>query len=442
MSPRGRARDPPDCDAPHREGGPARSTGARSRAAGWIAVSISTAAAIGPGCLDEQSGRDPLRIPWSRLSIPASPRGLPARENAVTAAEEAPEAEDGRAASRRRELHSPLELAAAEYRSATLNTCRTAGCHADLEPRPEIHSRIAAMACTRCHVPIGEPREHRFCMTEADGGICTTCHVPRGGTGVRHAPFLESRCLACHSPHRSVESKLLLEEDGARVCRQCHEAASEAFAHRPHAEGQCLSCHAAHESEFDGLTWKRSADLCLGCHDREVPVSGRERPLPDMAAFIRSSRFAHGPIRAGDCSACHDSHGGPRANLLRGAFPDDFYQAWDPTRYELCFRCHPTDLATEARTTTRTGFRDGDRNLHYVHVNREKGRSCRACHEVHASNAPFHMRESVPFGQWELPIVYAARPNGGVCGASCHHEASYDRTRPTAANELVQPPRG
>jgi hypothetical protein len=105
----------------------------------------------------------------------------------------------------------------------------------------------------------------------------------------------------------------------------------------------------------------------------------------------------------------------------------------------LCFQCHATELVTEERTTTRTGFRDGDRNLHHLHVNRDKGRSCRACHEVHATNVPFHMRESVPFGQWELPVPYERRPGGGACGASCHRAEDYDRTR-TAADGGARAP--
>jgi predicted CXXCH cytochrome family protein len=239
-----------------------------------------------------------------------------------------------------------------------------------------------------------------------------------------------------------VETKLLPDPDGSRVCAQCHERTGELVAHGPYAEGKCLSCHAAHESAFAGLTRSSSADLCLGCHDREIEVPGRERPLPDMAALLCKARFAHGPIRAGDCSPCHNAHAALHANLLREPYPQDFYQIWDASHYALCFRCHPGELAAEARTTTKTGFRDGNRNLHYLHVNREKGRSCRTCHEVHASDLPFHLRASLPFGGWEMPIVYEQRPHGGACKAGCHQEEAYDRTRVPAPGELVRPGEG
>ena len=52
-----------------------------------------------------------------------------------------------------------------------------------------------------------------------------------------------------------------------------------------------------------------------------------------------------------------------------------------------------------------TSFRDGDVNLHYLHVNKAKrGRTCRACHSTHASKHNVIIRDSVPFGRWELPI--------------------------------------
>jgi hypothetical protein len=80
------------------------------------------------------------------------------------------------------------------------------------------------------------------------------------------------------------------------------------------------------------------------------------------------------------------------------------------------------------KTATLTSFRNGDRNLHYLHVNRkDKGRTCSTCHEMHGSNLPGQMAESVPFGQWTLPINYVKQSNGGSCGPGCHVHQSYDR---------------
>jgi hypothetical protein len=68
-----------------------------------------------------------------------------------------------------------------------------------------------------------------------------------------------------------------------------------------------------------------------------------------------------------------------------------------------------------------------------VHVNRDKkGRTCRACHETHASSKAKHIRESVPFGSggWMLPIKFEKLESGGSCSPGCHTPYSYDRDNP------------
>jgi len=58
----------------------------------------------------------------------------------------------------------------------------------------------------------------------------------------------------------------------------------------------------------------------------------------------------------------------------------------DIKKYDLCFQCHEKELVLSEKTASLTNFRDGDENLHFIHVNREsKGRSCKSCHNVHGS---------------------------------------------------------
>jgi hypothetical protein len=75
-----------------------------------------------------------------------------------------------------------------------------------------------------------------------------------------------------------------------------------------------------------------------------------------------------------------------------------------------------------------TGFRHGDLNLHYVHTHREKGRSCGACHELHAADRPHLMRTELTFGPggWKMPIEFSGTDTGGTCGGGCHQEFSYE----------------
>jgi hypothetical protein len=87
-------------------------------------------------------------------------------------------------------------------------------------------------------------------------------------------------------------------------------------------------------------------------------------------------------------------------------------------------------LVLQPKTTGLTRFRNGEDNLHFVHVNRpDKGRSCRACHATHASTHEAHVRDSVPYGKWELPINFKPTTTGGSCMPGCHKEAPYDREK-------------
>jgi hypothetical protein len=79
-------------------------------------------------------------------------------------------------------------------------------------------------------------------------------------------------------------------------------------------------------------------------------------------------------------------------------------------------------------TRTLTGFRDGDRNLHFLHVNKEKrGRTCRACHELHAAENSVQIRQEVSYGKWLMPINFTKEETGGSCHPGCHRIKAYDR---------------
>ena len=107
-----------------------------------------------------------------------------------------------------------------------------------------------------------------------------------------------------------------------------------------------------------------------------------------------------------------------------------FYAPFDLGIYDLCFQCHIKEMVTVKEGKGLTRFKNGDLNLHYVHVHQEKGRTCRACHEVHASTNPFHIRTSVPFGTggWSYEIKFEKTPTGGTCASGCHVPRSYNRS--------------
>jgi predicted CXXCH cytochrome family protein len=138
----------------------------------------------------------------------------------------------------------------------------------------------------------------------------------------------------------------------------------------------------------------------------------------------------HGPIADGKCTPCHEPHGGPNAKLLVREFPVTPYVPYTDQEYALCFGCHKRDLVQYADTSFATGFRDGERNLHFVHVNQPKGRNCVLCHDVHGGTSPKLIAASVPFGKWSLPIKFVKTDTGGSCAPGCHKPQVYDRKSP------------
>jgi predicted CXXCH cytochrome family protein len=178
----------------------------------------------------------------------------------------------------------------------------------------------------------------------------------------------------------------------------------------------------------------RTDRVCFTCHDKPLEAADG-RTIPDMKRLMTTAKYLHGANKAGNCNACHDPHGSNQRDLLERTFPATFYARFDVTKYELCWTCHEKQLVLTPKTRSLTNFRNGDVNLHFVHVNRdEKGRSCKTCHDVHASDLPNHMASSVPFegSNWAMPIEYQKTADGGSCTPGCHKMRSYSRSATTA----------
>lgn len=306
-------------------------------------------------------------------------------------------------------------------------------CHEDVILGGEYrHGPADLGACTMCHDPHASSEDS---LLLAEGiELCAGCHeeITEGIEGATyvHDPA-EDDCVDCHDPH-SGPAPLMLPAVGRQLCNECHddivEAAENAEVdHSPVLEGdECLRCHSPHASNSSPILREPQRDLCLSCHDK--PVKSGESTLLDMAKWLRENKEWHKPVLEDDCAGCHQPHGSANFRLLKELYPSRFYASFDIAKYALCFSCHEKSIVTEQRTRTLTGFRDGDRNLHFLHVNKEKrGRTCRACHEVHASQFPLHIREKVPYGKWMMPINFKKTEAGGSCHAGCHKLKAYDR---------------
>jgi predicted CXXCH cytochrome family protein len=191
-----------------------------------------------------------------------------------------------------------------------------------------------------------------------------------------------------------------------------------------------MNCHNPHATNVEKLLVQLPFDLCVSCHAVDGLKDEGGRSLTNFQRWLAENKEWHAPVAAKDCSSCHQPHGGPNFRLLVSAYPPEFYAPYDAKNYALCFGCHNDQAVKVAETDSLTGFRDGKRNLHFVHVNKlDRGRTCRACHEVHASKQAHHIRDGVPYGSkgWVLKINFTKTASGGSCARTCHDTKGYDR---------------
>lgn len=303
-------------------------------------------------------------------------------------------------------------------------------CHEDQTKFPNMHGPVSAGDCTACHAP--HESDIKPLLLKKDDELCVGCHVDVQEQLKKPDvhPALGNGCTSCHNPHGSAHAKLL-PEAGAGVCFACHDGIETKVVKSPvvHAavngEKGCASCHSPHASDNAKLLLASEKDTCLGCHKTVV---------------AKSMTLLHGPINEGKCTPCHDPHGGPNVKLLAAEFPSGPYVPYTDTEYALCFSCHKRDLVQFPDTSFSTGFRDGERNLHYLHVNnKQKGRSCVMCHALHGSSQPKLIATGVPFGKWTLPLKFVKTETGGSCSPGCHQTQAYDRKTPGRKPEAAKP---
>ena len=258
---------------------------------------------------------------------------------------------------------------------------------------------------------------------------CTDCHGDLLEPSVRHYPA-EDGCENCHeatgASHPSDSLGFRLMDRVPALCFYCHEEPeSSAHMHYPVAAGECLDCHDAHATEGASLLRLTDPDLCLSCHNRSF--RGDSSGTVHISRLVQGNRMAHSAIEGGGCTSCHRSHGSDYRALLVDRFPEADYVPALVDSFALCFLCHDTDLLEAEETRLGTQFRDGQRNLHRLHINGDEGRNCRMCHNLHGSALPFLIRERLEFGNWEMQLNFQPVEQGGSCLPGCHGKLSYQR---------------
>jgi len=124
---------------------------------------------------------------------------------------------------------------------------------------------------------------------------------------------------------RAVPEKAKAAERKALVERKRSAVKATRFSHGPYAASTCFLCHVTSEtgglrggtkeSKTGGSTARSGVvpgalvvplrELCIRCHETKSPETARKEGL-----------WVHGPVGAGECTACHGPHSGPQPSLL------------------------------------------------------------------------------------------------------------------------------
>ncbi len=348
-------------------------------------------------------------------------------------------------------------------------------CHDENNVQKHVHSPVQQGKCLDCHNPHSSP-ESNLLVLNPESKLCAKCHnLESAKKVVKHEPVVKGECIKCHDPHQSDNERLLAIESPT-LCLKCHKKQSEEIkmtnvhppfqnnclnCHSQHSSSEakllnlttqnlciychddmqkriekatvvhgaltdkksCINCHSPHASEQKKFLMADAKALCLNCHDRAYKSGNRQ--IENVAQVLQKSKSVHAAIDKAGCTGCHDPHTSVNPYLLNKAFPEGSYALANKDNFALCFSCHKGEMIDKG--STATGFRNGDVNLHNIHINGEKGRSCIVCHNPHGSANDHLINDRTQFGSWAMPLNYKTIENGGSCAPGCHTERKYER---------------
>ncbi|NOY06867.1 MAG: hypothetical protein GXO82_09600 [Chlorobi bacterium] len=349
-------------------------------------------------------------------------------------------------------------------------------CHDGPEKGNTLHSPFEEGDCLTCHSPHSS-NTPKLLLAKTPGDLCNTCHdVDDEEKSSRHPPMRRGKCVECHDPHQSAQPSLLkvgipylcfvchkdiekqekeksvhppfeeecmechephvsdqswlLQESVPDLCYTCHEDMKEELASSPVVHPaiterkSCLGCHLPHSSSHETLLRKKERALCYQCHSdsRRSP----DKIRVNIREKVENSKYVHPPVEDG-CDVCHAPHAAQFDFLLPKRFPKGNYTKPKLSSFAFCLECHDPEFLQSPETDSATEFRNGRKNLHVVHVMKEKAMVCVDCHDVHGSDNEHLIAKKIRFGKWEMPLHYQTTESGGSCRPACHEEKTYRR---------------
>jgi DmsE family decaheme c-type cytochrome len=200
--------------------------------------------------------------------------------------------------------------------SAVIETCL--GCHSGDFPRAHIQRSshtLAGVACTSCH-SIHHSPETKFLLASKQADLCYQCHPTvrsQFAMPFKHRVNEGSvSCTDCHNPHgiaaptwrmgqrpRMVDVRLGNEEP----CLKCHsdKRGPFAFEHPAVRVDGCETCHSPHGS-MNARLLRRPAvfTVCLECHNGAGNFGRQANGIP-----LQSASHDMTDPRYRNCTTCH-----------------------------------------------------------------------------------------------------------------------------------------
>ncbi|MBI2520021.1 MAG: hypothetical protein HYV97_06380 [Bdellovibrio sp.] len=319
-----------------------------------------------------------------------------------------------------------------------LNDSKCLPCHDKVIQNKFDHYPSGAGLCETCHtVDTAHLAGEKGTVTSnKKAENCYQCHFRQDSGPILHGALKDDEsCISCHNPHGSEIRHFLRKDTISELCSTCHsaypEATKAATKHAPAIEGKaCLNCHNPHSGQHKKLLTQPSRELCLSCHDR--PIRGKlndNRLIPDIKAKVEAA-YKHSGAQ-GNCTDCHDAHGSDYSRLLLDNYSTSIYNAYPQATnpYAMCFTCHDDSMLKQTGYEDSTNFRDSAKGLndHWFHVvdaagnsDKNRGRSCKICHDPHGSKQPFNINSTWKMGERDIRIEYTQKENGGQCAKTCH----------------------
>jgi predicted CXXCH cytochrome family protein len=204
--------------------------------------------------------------------------------------------------------------------------------HARLQAKGENAKDIG---CESCHGPGSKHKETgggsgTIINPKKSPETCFQCHLDKKAefSMPYSHPVLSGKmsCSDCHDPHKgnAIKGGGTQLQGKNETCAECHKAqvGPFIFSHDAVKEG-CSSCHSPHGSVNQKMLTERNATLCLKCHF-DSHTSGIGNPMgpsgnhgPNSATVVPGISAPTGRLNQGTCwsAGCHEAVHGSNTNV-------------------------------------------------------------------------------------------------------------------------------